>query len=60
MKNLTLRNITKVCGGTYHGPEELLDREVTSVTTDSRKAETGALLFPLWERGWMLTGLFRM
>lgn len=42
MKNLTLRNITKVCGGTYHGPEELLDREVTSVTTDSRKAETGA------------------
>ena len=47
MKNLTLRNITKVCGGTYHGPEELLDREVTSVTTDSRKAETGALFVPI-------------
>lgn len=59
MKNLTLRNITKVCGGTYHGPEELLDREVVSVITDSRKAEAGALLFPLWESGWMLINLFR-
>ena len=25
MKNLTLRNIVKVCRGVYHGPEEALD-----------------------------------
>lgn len=43
MKNLTLRNIAKICGGIYHGPEKLLDREVASIITDSRKAEEGAL-----------------
>ena len=43
MKNLTLRNIVKVCRGVYHGPEEALDREVDSIITDSRKAEAGAL-----------------
>lgn len=39
MKNLTLRNITIACQGTYHGDESLLDREVTGVTIDSRKVE---------------------
>ncbi len=43
MKNLTLGNITRVTNGTYHGPEELLDKEVTSITTDSRKTEPGCL-----------------
>ena len=43
MKNLTIRNIVKVCRGVYHGPEEALDREVDSIITDSRKAEAGAL-----------------
>ena len=47
MKNLTLRNITKVCGGIYHGPEEFLDQEVTSITTDSRKTERGGLFVPI-------------
>lgn len=47
MKNLTLRNITKVCCGIYHGPEEFLDQEVTSITTDSRKAESGGLFVPI-------------
>ena len=28
MKNLTLENITKVCNGTYHGPQEKLQEEV--------------------------------
>ena len=27
MKNLTLENITKVCNGTYHGPQEKLQEE---------------------------------
>ena len=43
MKNLTLRNLTKVCRGIYHGPEALLDQEVGSIITDSRKAEPEAL-----------------
>lgn len=47
MKNLTLRNITRVCDGTYYGSEELLDREVASVTTDSRSAEKEGLFVPV-------------
>ena len=39
MKNLTLRNLTEVCSGIYHGPETALDQEVTAITTDSRKIE---------------------
>ena len=39
MKNLTLRNITRACQGTYHGDESLLEREVAGVTIDSRKVE---------------------
>jgi len=36
MRNLSLRNIAAVCGGTYHGAEEMLDREVDGVVIDSR------------------------
>ena len=43
MKNLTLRNITTACQGTYHGDEALLDREVSNVVIDSRKVEKDAL-----------------
>ena len=43
MKNLTLANISRVTGGIYHGPAEFLEKEVTSITTDSRKAEQGCL-----------------
>ena len=32
MKNLTLENITKVCNGIYHGPQEKLQEEVTAIT----------------------------
>ena len=37
MKNLTIKNLTEVCSGIYHGPENIMDREVSSITTDSRK-----------------------
>ena len=47
MKNLTLENITKVCNGTYHGPQEKLQEEVTAITTDSRKVEKGGLFVPV-------------
>lgn len=46
MKNLTLENITKVCNGIYHGPQEKLQEEVTAITTDSRKVEKGGLFVP--------------
>ena len=59
MKNLTLENITKVCGGTYHGPQEKLQEEVTAITTDSRKVEKAVFLCRLLESVWMLTVLFR-
>ena len=47
MKNLILRNITEVCQGIYHGPEKLLDKEVTAITTDSRKIEQDCLFVPI-------------
>ncbi len=43
MKNMTLGRMADACGGTYFGKEEDRRREITSVTTDSRKAEEGAL-----------------
>lgn len=47
MKNLTLENITRVCGGVYHGEEKWLQREVSSITTDSRKVEKDGLFVPI-------------
>ena len=47
MKNLTLRNLTEVCSGIYHGPETALDRDVTAITTDSRKIEKDCLFVPI-------------
>ena len=43
MKNLTLENIAKACSGTYRGPQEKKNEEVSSVFTDSRKAAAGGL-----------------
>lgn len=43
MKNLTLENIAKACGGTYVGLEEDRSREVENITTDSREAKEGSL-----------------
>ena len=47
MKNLTLRNLTEVCSGTWHGDDALLDREVSAITTDSRKIEKDCLFVPI-------------
>ena len=27
MKNLTIKNLTEVCSGTYHGPENVMYRQ---------------------------------
>lgn len=43
MKNLTLKNIVAACSGTYIGPEHLADKEVSSITSDSRTVEKDGL-----------------
>ena len=43
MRNMTLAAITEAVHGTYEGPLELKDQEVTAVVTDSRKIEKGCL-----------------
>lgn len=47
MKNLTLRNLTQVCDGIWHGPECLLDREISAITTDSREIISDCLFVPI-------------
>ena len=43
MKNLSLSNIIAATHGEYHGPTDILDREITAVTTDSRAVAADAL-----------------
>ncbi len=47
MKNMTPENIAKACGGTMVNCENILGREVTAVTTDSRKVTEGCLYIPM-------------
>ena len=47
MKNLTLANIAKACGGVYHGPENKKDIQVSSITTDSRQIQPEGLFVPI-------------
>jgi len=43
MRGLSLENIISACRGDYFGDVELLRKEISAVTTDSRKVETGCL-----------------
>ncbi len=47
MKNLTLEHIAEACGGIYYGAEALKTKEITAVTTDSRKVEKDCLFVPI-------------
>lgn len=47
MKNLTLENIAKVCGGVYVGSPEKKEQEVQGIVSDSRKVEEGFLFVPI-------------
>lgn len=47
MKNLTLENLTRVCGGIYHGDEKDASVEVAAITTDSRTVTPGCLFVPI-------------
>ena len=43
MKNLTLKNITETCQGTYHRDPKYLVQEADGVVIDSRKVRPGYL-----------------
>ena len=43
MKNMTLQNIAKACGGAYYGSDAEKDCIVESIVTDSRQVEKGSL-----------------
>ena len=43
MKNLTLENLARVCGGRFVGSAADLGRAVSAVTTDSRAVTPGCL-----------------
>lgn len=45
MKGLTISNLIKATDGEYYGKEELLEKEVTSVVTDSEKLLMEVFLF---------------
>lgn len=47
MKDLTIRHVTEAAGGQYFGPSQLLDTEITAITTDSRSVESGCLFVPI-------------
>lgn len=42
-----IRKYSQACGGIYVGSEEMKDREVQGIVTDSRKAEPGFLFVPI-------------
>ena len=43
MKNMTLERMAQACKGIYRGREEDKAKEITEITTDSRKARPGCL-----------------
>lgn len=43
MKGMTIAAMTEVCGGIYHGDNSIIHNEIKSITTDSRKADSGCL-----------------
>ncbi|MBQ4569400.1 MAG: UDP-N-acetylmuramoyl-tripeptide--D-alanyl-D-alanine ligase [Ruminococcus sp.] len=43
MKSFTLKQALTACGGKYFGEMELLDAELSSIVTDSRKVKKGSL-----------------
>ena len=47
MKNMSLIRMADVCGGVYYGEESKKNIEVSSITTDSRKAEEGCLFIEI-------------
>ena len=44
---MTIQSMVNACNGCYHGPKQLIDKEITGVATDSRKVLTDFLFVPL-------------
>ena len=47
MKDLTIARIVAATGGVFYGDESLLDKEIVSVSIDSRTVDEGALFVPI-------------
>lgn len=43
MKHFTLREVLTASGGKYYGEDDILDREISSIVTDSRKVRKGSV-----------------
>ena len=43
MKKMTPAAMARVCNGIYHGSASVADKEISSITTDSRKVSEGGL-----------------
>lgn len=43
MKGMTPIKLAEVCGGTYFGPEQAGNREISCLVTDNRQIETGGM-----------------
>ena len=48
MRGMTLRAIAEACNGVYYGSEDNLDKEVTDITTDSRKVQKERKFVAIW------------
>ena len=47
MEQITPSRLAIICNGTYYGDTEIKDREVSSITTDSREITDGGLFIKL-------------
>ena len=47
MRGMTLRAMTEACNGVYYGNEANLEKEVSDITTDSRKVTKGSLFIAI-------------
>ncbi len=47
MKKMTPAAMARVCNGIYHGSASVADKEISSITTDSRKVSEGGLFIAI-------------
>ena len=47
MNQITPSRLAIICNGTYYGDTEIKDKEVSSITTDSREITDGGLFIAI-------------
>lgn len=47
MKGMTIKAMTDACNGTYYGASDYLDKEVSDITTDSRKVKKDGMFIAI-------------